>query len=389
MGCIFALGTKNSSSRCQIFFSMLSDPGREDVTAINASTLTCSQVVPKVSSNTDLPPTTQLAKAKGGGKDLSRTCLADPHSCKERSFQTGRKDRIYKTYPPLEKVWKHVSKGGSGMARQGGNLVAGSSNVGGGALSKSRRDQGKLLIMKIRNCAEHVCEHKPTYDANVMYIDEEYSNIVDICPSDVYYKMNTYLPLGLLQKFPNLWNDLDTCVLYVISNRRFVKAFGKVMNSFGKNQQMWLNSFHNYRLCGIEKYHKTPKYSVIQALYDFFSRIEVIITKEDQSQAPQRTEESKFKSICGILEQLYPPQVRNSEWTNMIAYLCKDKHKNDCCARLPLSEHWLFWHCSRRIDFISFLDFNWQAVFKADPPLEKVWKHVSKGVQIWLDKVVI
>ncbi|KAK1391609.1 hypothetical protein POM88_010670 [Heracleum sosnowskyi] len=102
-----------------------------------------------------------------------------------------------------------------------------------------------------------------------------------------------------------------------------VKAFRKVMDSSGKNQPIWLDSFHNYRLCGVEKYHKTPKYFVIQALDDFSGPIEVIITKEDQSQAPQRTEESKFKSICGILEQLYPPQVRNSEWTNMIAYLCK------------------------------------------------------------------
>ncbi|KAK1391619.1 hypothetical protein POM88_010675 [Heracleum sosnowskyi] len=92
-----------------------------------------------------------------------------------------------------------------------------------------------------------------------------------------------------------------------------VKAFRTVMNSSGKNQPIWLDSFHNYRLCGVEKYHKTPKYSVIQALDDFSGPIEVIITKEDQSQAPQRTEESKFKSICGILEQLYPPQVRNSE----------------------------------------------------------------------------
>ncbi|KAK1391607.1 hypothetical protein POM88_010663 [Heracleum sosnowskyi] len=132
-----------------------------------------------------------------------------------------------------------------------------------------------------------------------------------------------------------------------------VKAFGKAMNSSVKINQC--------------------------ALDDFSSPIEVIITKEDQSQALQNTEESKFKSICGILEQLYPPQVRNSEWTNMIAYLCKDKYKNDCCARLTLSEHWLFWHCSRRIEFISFLDSNLQAVFKAGPPLEKVWKHVSKG----------
>ncbi|KAK1391610.1 hypothetical protein POM88_010671 [Heracleum sosnowskyi] len=129
------------------------------------------------------------------------------------SFLNSNWQAVFKADPPLEKVWMHVSKGGSGMARQGGNLVAGSINVGGGgALSKSRRDQGKLLIMKLRKCAEHVCEYRPTYDANGMYIDEEYPNIVDTCASDVYYKMSTYLPLRLLQKFPNLWNDLVPAV---------------------------------------------------------------------------------------------------------------------------------------------------------------------------------
>ena len=93
-------------------------------------------------------------------------------------------------------MWTHHS--GTVIQKGTTNVVVGSSHIGGGgALARSRQENGKKLIVKIRNSAEHVNEHRPSYDANGMYLDEVYTNINEASPTDVRYKRRMILYLQL------------------------------------------------------------------------------------------------------------------------------------------------------------------------------------------------
>lgn len=85
---------------------------------------------------------------------------------------------ILRADPPINKVWIHGKKC-KGISSQSGKVFATSSNniSGGSAFWNLRRQRGNILIMKIRNCVKHVCEHKPSFDASRNYIGGTYPNI--------------------------------------------------------------------------------------------------------------------------------------------------------------------------------------------------------------------
>ncbi|KAL1826792.1 hypothetical protein ACET3Z_005204 [Daucus carota] len=113
---------------------------------------------------------------------------------------------------PNHPMWTQHS--GTVIQKGTTNVVVGSSHIGGsGALARSRQENGKkLIVMKTRNSAEHVNEHRPSYNYNGMYLCKVYTNVNKASPTDVYYKKRSYLPLRLLEIFPNLPNDLVPAV---------------------------------------------------------------------------------------------------------------------------------------------------------------------------------